>query len=206
MKKINLKSKSKNHFIGAWKIDNNQINENLINFFNQDHENHVHSLDDSNNSDSKKSDFIRLNISPKRVKEEKLSIFNEYLEYLLECYQDYQKEWDFLENWNRVFIGNFFIDKFLISGHHEEYHCDRENIDSSHKILSWATFLNDIDDDEGNIEFKYLNTVIKPKKGTTLIWPSDWTHLYKENTIKKNEKFVIRGCIHFPDTILGSET
>ena len=95
----------------------------------------------------------------------------------------------------------FKIEKHLVAGHHLELNCDRQNINSSHKILSWITFLNDIDDDEGNFVFNYLNLSVKPKKGTTLIFPSDWTHLHKQNIMKNNEKFTIRGSFHFPDTI-----
>ena len=86
-----------------------------------------------------------------------------------------------------------------------ESNCDRQNINSSHKILSWITFLNDIDDDEGNLVFNYLNVAIKPKKGMTLIFPPDWTHLHQQNIMKNNEKFTIRGSFHFPDTLDDEE-
>jgi hypothetical protein len=74
------------------------------------------------------------------------------------------------------------------------------NINSSHKVFSWAYYLSDIDDDEGSVDFKYLNLSFIPKKGTLLIFPADWTHIHRENIMKNNEKYLLRGCFHFPDT------
>ena len=59
-----------------------------------------------------------------------------------------------------------------MSGHQKEYHCDRNNIHSSHKSLSWTTFLNNVEKDEGKMTFKYFNQSFQPKKGLTLMWPS----------------------------------
>ena len=74
------------------------------------------------------------------------------------------------------------------------------NINSSHKVFSWAYYLSDIDDNEGSIDFKYLNLSLVPKKGTLLIFPADWTHIHRENVMKNNEKYLLRGSFHFPDT------
>jgi len=201
MKRIEIEGISENFFIGVWKIENNDLLKKIIEFFNVNYESHRPGTLALGNVDKSKKDLLELLINPRAVKEKKIEIFNEYINNLIECYNDYQEQWNFIRNWQRIYIGTFKIEKHLISGHHLEENCERQNINSSHKILSWITFLNDIEDDEGNIDFKYFDISIKPKKGTTLIFPSDWTHLHQQNIMKKSEKFTIRGSFHFPDTI-----
>ncbi len=201
MKRINTKEINGKNFIGMWDIENDNLLKNIIDFFNNNHESHKPGTIALGKTDKNKKDLLELTINPKQVKENKIEIFNEYINNLIECYNDYQEQWDFLKNWQRIYIGPFKIEKHLVSGHHLELNCERQNINSSHKILSWITFLNDISDDEGNIIFNYYNITIKPKKGTTLIFPSDWTHLHQQEVMKNSEKFTIRGSFHFPDTI-----
>ena len=201
MKRINAEEINGKNFIGMWDIENDNLLKNIIDFFNNNHESHKPGTIALGKTDKNKKDLLELTINPKQVKENKIEIFNEYINNLIECYNDYQEQWDFLKNWQRIYIGPFKIEKHLVSGHHLELNCERQNINSSHKILSWITFLNDISDDEGNIIFNYYNIAIKPKKGTTLIFPSDWTHLHQQEVMKNSEKFTIRGSFHFPDTI-----
>jgi uncharacterized membrane protein YvbJ len=201
MKRINTEEISGKNFIGIWDIENDSLLKNIIDFFNNNHESHKPGTIALGKTDKNKKDLLELTINPKQVKENKIEIFNEYINNLIECYNDYQDQWDFLKNWQRIYIGPFKIEKHLVSGHHLELNCERQNINSSHKILSWITFLNDINDDEGSIIFNYYDIAIKPKKGTTLIFPSDWTHLHQQEVMKNSEKFTIRGSFHFPDTI-----
>jgi len=201
MKRINTEEINGKNFIGIWDIENDNLLKNIIDFFNNNHESHKPGTIALGKTDKNKKDLLELTINPKQVKENKIEIFNEYINNLIECYNDYQDQWDFLKNWQRIYIGPFKIEKHLVSGHHLELNCERQNINSSHKILSWITFLNDINDDEGSIIFNYYDIAIKPKKGTTLIFPSDWTHLHQQEVMKNSEKFTIRGSFHFPDTI-----
>lgn len=201
MKRINTEEINGKNFIGIWDIENDNLLKNIIDFFNNNHESHKPGTIALGKTDKNKKDLLELTINPKKVKENKIEIFNEYINNLIECYNDYQDQWDFLKNWQRIYIGPFKIEKHLVSGHHLELNCERQNINSSHKILSWITFLNDINDDEGSIIFNYYDIAIKPKKGTTLIFPSDWTHLHQQEVMKNSEKFTIRGSFHFPDII-----
>ncbi len=201
MKRINTEEINGKNFIGIWDIENDNLLKNIIDFFNNNHESHKPGTIALGKTDKNKKDLLELTINPKQVKENKIEIFNEYINNLIECYNDYQDQWDFLKNWQRIYIGPFKIEKHLVSGHHLELNCERQNINSSHKILSWITFLNDINDDEGSIIFNYYDIAIKPKKGTTLIFPSDWTHLHQQEVMKNSEKFTIRGSFHFPDII-----
>ena len=40
---------------------------------------------------------------------------------------------------------------------------------------------------------------VQPKKGLTLIWPSEWTHAHKGSVLHANDKYIITGWMHFPE-------
>lgn len=205
MKRIEIEEISKSNFIGIWELENDDLLEKIIEFFNLNHQNHTPGASTLGEVDKSKKDLLEMLMSPKQIKENKLEIFIQYIDRLIGCYNDYQDQWDFIKNWNKIYIGPFKLEKYLVAGHHLDFSCERQNINSSHKILTWITFLNDLEDDEGELYFKYLDISIKPKKGMTLIFPSDWTHLHQQNVIKNTEKFTIRGSFHYPD-ILDSNT
>ena len=205
MKRIEIEEISKSNFIGIWELENDDLLEKIIEFFNLNHQSHKQGTLDLGKVDKSKKDLLEMLMSPKQIKENKLEVFIQYINSLVDCYNDYQDQWGCIKNWNRIYVGSFKLEKYLVAGHHLDFNCERQNINSSHKILSWITFLNDLDDDEGALHFKYLDISIKPKKGMTLIFPSDWTHLHQQNIIKNTEKFTIRGSFHFPD-LLDSDT
>ena len=205
MEKINIKSNDIKNFIGSWRFDNNDIINETISFFNKNHERQNPSVDSSGKINKKEKDFLEITITPKEIKEEKLEFFSTYVEVLRACFQEYKKNWNFLQSWEKMYLGEFKIEKYLISGHHLSYHCDINNINSSHKVFSWAIYLNDFNEDEGSIDFLYQGFSIRPKKGSILIFPADWTHINRENVMKENEKFVLRGSFHFPDTLNENE-
>ena len=205
MEKINIKSNDIKNFIGSWRLDNNDIINETISFFNKNHERQNPSVDSSGKINKKEKDFLEITITPKEIKEEKLEFFSTYVEVLRSCFQEYKKNWNFLQSWEKMYLGEFKIEKYLISGHHLSYHCDINNINSSHKVFSWAIYLNDFNEDEGSIDFLYQGFSIRPKKGSILIFPADWTHINRENVMKENEKFVLRGSFHFPDTLNENE-
>tara|TARA_Y100001935_G_scaffold255331_1_gene267757 strand:+ start:2421 stop:3035 length:615 start_codon:yes stop_codon:yes gene_type:complete len=201
MEKINIKNNDIKNFIGSWKIDNEDLLNQTVNFFNKNLERQNPSLDSSGKINKKEKDFLELIITPKEIREKKLNFFSTYVDVLKVCFQEYKKNWNFLQSWEKMYLGEFKIEKYLVSGHHLAYHCDINNINSSHKIFSWAIYLNDFNENEGSVDFLYQGLSIKPKKGSILIFPADWTHINRENIMMENEKFVLRGCFHFPDTL-----
>ena len=199
MKREDLKIKESSHFIGSWIVDAAPLDE-IINYFNLSNSDHDVGKTEKGLIDKEKKDCIELSITPKKVKEAKLDFFIKYFNILRDCYDDYKSQWELFEsNWNQIHIGAFFIEKFLVSGHHLDFHYDRKNIYSSHKSLSWITFLNNVKKDEGELVFKYFDHSIKPKKGLTLIFPSDWMYMHKQNILKTQDKFILKGNIKFTE-------
>ena len=51
--------------------------------------------------------------------------------------------------------------------------------------------------DEGGTEFFYQRIRTQPRKGLTLIWPADWTHLHRGVVSPSEEKYIITGWFDF---------
>ena len=154
MEKINIKNNDIKNLIGSWKIDNEDLLNQTVNFFNKNLERQNPSLDSSGKINKKERDFLELIITPKEIREKKLNFFSTYVDVLKVCFQEYKKNWNFLQSWEKMYLGEFKIEKYLVSGHHLAYHCDINNINSSHKIFSWAIYLNDFNENEGSVDFR----------------------------------------------------
>ena len=88
MKRINLNNDHVN-FIGSWKIEDDNISKNIINFF----EKNIDLQKDGTTSDGKKTEMKKttdINIHPKNLKEEKFLDIKKYIDELHKCYLDYQ--------------------------------------------------------------------------------------------------------------------
>jgi hypothetical protein len=58
------------------------------------------------------------------------------------------------------------------------------------------TYLNDVTDG-GETEFFYQKLKIKPEKGLTLIWPSDWPWTHRGIPSHTEDKYITTGWVHF---------
>ena len=77
-----------------------------------------------------------------------------------------------------------------------DYHTERTNIDNAKRALVFMTYLNDVTDG-GETEFYYQKVKVKPKKGLTLIWPTDFTHTHHGITSPTQEKYIATGWFNF---------
>jgi len=199
MKRNTIKINTISHFIGSWFINDSSL-EKIVEYFNLSHENQKPGRVINGSIDKTKKDCMELLVKPKEIDEKKLNFFIDYLKELRICYKDYIEQWGYIENNSeQIYIGSIKIEKFLMSGHSKEYNCDRSDINSSHKSLSWITFLNNVEKGEGEMKFKNFDYPIQPRKGLTLIWPSDWTHAYNQEVVKTQDKFIISGNIQFTE-------
>jgi prolyl 4-hydroxylase len=58
------------------------------------------------------------------------------------------------------------------------------------------TYLNGVDD-EGGTDFYYQRLRMRAKKGATLIWPVDWTHMHRGVVSPTQEKYIVTGWFSF---------
>ena len=112
------------------------------------------------------------------------------LQKILKCYlkkYSYANEVNFfnlIEHWR--------VQKYNKGGGFNIYHTERMGVSTSHRHLVFMTYLNDVEDG-GETEFFYQKLKVKPRKGLTLIWPSDWTHTHKGIPSMTEEKYISTG-------------
>ena len=75
------------------------------------------------------------------------------------------------------------------------YHCERAGMHHSNRILVWMVYLNDVYDC-GETEFFYYHHYEPARKGTMLLWPTDWTHLHRGITTSET-KYILTGWYTF---------
>ena len=199
MEKIEILTQETNNFISAWKIDNLNLMDQIIEFFEENPELHNDGIQGFDKANKNYKDTTDISIQPNKLNDEKFQIFRAYISHIHECYQNYRKDWDFFGGTqNKINVGSFNLQKYEIGGHVNAWHTERDSIFSSHRVLAWITYLNDVNED-GETEFYYYNLKVKPEKGKTLIWPAEWTHAHRGLPTLNSEKYVITGWLHFPE-------
>lgn len=74
------------------------------------------------------------------------------------------------------------------------WHCEHGyGNDSSYRNLTWAIYLSDIPEGEGETEFLEFGRKIAPKKGTITFFPAAWTHTHRGNPVYSCEKYIATG-------------
>ena len=198
MKRIDLEPAAPSpHFIGSWGIEPLSLCDNLITFFETHQANQTKGQTAGGlNTESKNS--IDLAIRPRDLERADHEPIRIYIEALFECYKDYLEQWPFLGGiLSDVEIGSFNLQKYEPGGHFMKLHSERTTVDTSHRVLAWMTYLNDVEDG-GATHFEHQSLDVKPERGKTLIWPGEWTHAHRGNVVNSGVKYIITGWMHFP--------
>lgn len=72
------------------------------------------------------------------------------------------------------------------------------------RALVFMTYLNDVPN--GGTKFFHQNLVTPARKGLTLVWPVDWTHLHTGQISETSEKYIITGWVHYVRTGVGNSS
>ena len=195
MKREIIETKNVN-FIGCWTIENKNLFENIINFF----EKNINLQNSVAIESGVKRKTVDILIEPKNLKNEKYLIFNKYLNELHKCFLDYKSQWPFLEETLKsVDIPSFNVQKYNPGDHFSHIHCER-NSRQMHRVFAWMTYLNNVESGEGATYFSHHDIKIKPEQGKTLIWPAEWTHAHAGEILKTQTKYIVTGWMCFPLT------
>ena len=90
-----IDSKSPN-FIGCWKIDNEKLFSDMINFFENNPQLQSKGSVSSGTDEAMKK-TTDITIHPRDLKKGTFSVFTEYFDNLYKCYQDYRNQWPYLK-------------------------------------------------------------------------------------------------------------
>jgi prolyl 4-hydroxylase len=121
-------------------------------------------------------------------------ILENYLKELENCVKMYIKKYpwiNFLSRWG--IKEKIKIQRYEKNEAYFGWHSERTGSEPYvSRLLVFMTYLNDVDQG-GETEWFYQKLKIKPKKGLTVLWPADFTHLHKGNLSKNKIKYIITG-------------
>ena len=195
-----LAYKKKPHFIGSWNIGNDDMCNQIINFFEENKIlQHKGAVGKGINQNIKKTTDIT--ISPNDLKSDEFKCFNNYMDELHKCFIDYQHQWPFMKSIiKNVEIGAFNVQKYLKGDHFSKVHTERGILQHSDRLFAWMTYLNNVEDG-GTTNFSHYGIKIKPEIGKTLIWPAEWTHAHSGEIVNNGKKYIITGWMNFPHSV-----
>ena len=92
------------------------------------------------------------------------------------------------EGWN--------IQRYLPKEGYLVYHQERGHIQNILRYLVFMTYLNDVKNG-GETEFFHQQLKIKPKRGATFIFPTDWTYTHRGIPSPTETKYISTGWFSF---------
>tara|TARA_R110000824_G_scaffold218908_3_gene405683 strand:+ start:1620 stop:2186 length:567 start_codon:yes stop_codon:yes gene_type:complete len=121
-------------------------------------------------------------------------VIKKYFEALHIACAEYAIKYD-LNNYDVCFTN--LIQHYPKNGGFKQWHNERGAFGDSKDIITnrglvYTTYLNDIND-KGETEFKYQNLKIKPVKGKSIIFPTDFTHTHRGIPSPTEEKLIATG-------------
>ena len=122
------------NFIGSWNINDDNLCNNIVKFF-EKNKLLQKKGSTSNGVDEKVKNSIDIGINPNNLHKDGFQDLKLYFNRLFDCYQDYKKQWPFLnKTLSTVDIPSFNIQKYNIGGHFAELHTERENASTMQSI------------------------------------------------------------------------
>ena len=127
-------------------------------------------------------------------------LWNEYcLGVLQQCVDLYKQKYTWVDNTSAWTITDRVnVQKYEPNGGYHAWHTERSTSQEPNvsRHLVFMTYLNDVTDC-GETEFYYQKVKVKPEKGLTLIWPSDWTFTHRGISSSTQEKYIATGWYNF---------
>ena len=185
----------KDNFIAGWFINEKVCND-LINYFEKSPDKFAGKVQvkDKNelDPDCKKSTDLSISCENKDTE-----IINYYKELHKVC-EKYKEKYVYCSNWQDPWavINPWNIQRFKPNEAFYEAHCERFGRHTATRHLVFMTYLNDVEDG-GETEFIYQKMKVKPKKGLTLIWGTDWTFLHRGLISPTQTKYITTGWFEY---------
>jgi hypothetical protein len=127
------------------------------------------------------------------------NLIEEYGKILQQCCDEYVKKYPYSNNYSPWgIVEPINIQHYSPYGGFKIWHTERTStsVKDCNRHLVFMTYLNDVSDD-GETEFYHQKIKVKPEKGLTLIWGSDWTFTHRGIPSKSQEKYIITGWFDF---------
>ena len=181
-----------NNFISGWYINKDSLCDNLINYFETNPNKFKGKLGSEGKVKISEKDSTDLSI-----KDFQVPIIKEYLTHLYFVIKEYQKKYIYSNIGQGCWsLRPFNIQRYLPNEGFHIWHTERNNVGNSLRHLTFMTYLNNVNDN-GETEFFYQQLKIKPEKGLTLIWGTDWTFTHRGIPSKTETKYITTGHYHY---------
>lgn len=186
-----FKNNVNKNFIEGYYMNDLSICDKLIDFFEQSDNKKIGKLGPGI-EDRLRKDSTDLGLGLEDVP--KHPILHAYMKHLGDCLELYKKKYKFCDEgigfW-RLEDG-YNIQRYKPSQGYHAWHCEKSSLKTSPRHLVWMTYLNNVEKG-GETEWHYQNLKVKPEKGLTVIWPTDWTHTHRGHTTINENKYIITG-------------
>lgn len=185
-----------NNFISGWYINNDSLCDNLINYFETNPNKFKGKVEGKVGSkgEVKKSEKDSTDLG---IIDFQVPVIKEYLTHLYFVIKEYQKQYIYSNigqsSWS---LKPFNIQRYLPNEGFHAWHTERNNVGNSLRHLTFMTYLNNVNEG-GETEFFYQKLKIKPEKGLTLIWGTDWTFTHRGVPSKTETKYITTGHYHY---------
>jgi hypothetical protein len=180
-----------NNFIGGWYLTDSSICDRLIDY-------HKNSNDKFQGIVTNRIDKTQKDSTDVIIKDK--TILDDYFVNCLKPITDlYRKKYIYCDKTSQWGIEQpINIQHYTPTGGFKVWHSERTAglAPYNKRHLVFMTYLNDVTD-AGETEFYYQNIKIKPEKGLTLIWPTDWTFTHRGVPSDTQEKYITTGWYDF---------
>ena len=183
-------------FIGAWYVPDLKVCDELIAFFKQANGKEPGQIGHDRQVNPDIKDSLDLIVTPEEFSHPAM---RKYIINLSEVAKRYMEKYEaarIVNPWGLT--ENINLQYYKPGAGYKQWHTERigKLIPSVNRHLVFMTYLNDVFD-EGGTEFFYQKIRTQPRKGLTLIWPVDWTHLHRGIVSPTEEKYIITGWFDF---------
>jgi len=189
------KINSQYDFIQGYYIEDNKITDDLIQHFEQSNSK-VQGMVNKNEVKKTSKDSTDVQIHIQEIKF--YSALGNYLNELEKCLECYKNKYEYCHtktsNW--AIQDTFNIQKYKPTQGFHKWHSENTSKYTRHRHLVFMTYLNTVKQG-GETAFYYQKLKVKPEKGLTLIWPTDWTFTHKGYTTINEDKYIVTGWYDF---------
>jgi hypothetical protein len=130
-----------------------------------------------------------------------MPILQEYWNIVTNCYLKYSKKYGGLDNVHtHTMASHVRVQKTKPGQGYHIWHCDADNVLTSHRLITIALYLNTVDEG-GETEFLYQSVRVPPVQGTMILFPTYWTHMHRGNPPLKGNKYFMTTWLQYMDNI-----
>jgi hypothetical protein len=178
-------------FIGAWFLPDIDLCDKIVQAFDADYF-------PKKEGEIGQEEFVRIDKNIKNSIDSSLlhrmDLSYEYSKNLQKVLHQYHQKFSYADQVEPYRVDHQNLQKYEKGNCYGGWHSERMGPNRRH--LVYMTYLNDVDEG-GETEFFYQKLKVKPQKGLTLIWPTDWTHTHRGRPSHTQEKYILTGWFEF---------